>query len=106
MAGALAGSAWRARCSRAAQPRAGVGSALGWERDRAAARRESLDLHVVGLASGVGMTAFAKSVAVVCASPWQTEHSTPFWLYVLTCQSLTMFAVIFLWHSTRPVAGW
>ena len=51
--------------------------------------------------SGVGISAAAKSASVLWFSPWQVEHSTAFWLCLLNCQSLTIFGVVFLWHSTH-----
>src|SRR5690349_3213206 len=51
--------------------------------------------------SGVGIKAFSASASEVCCSPWHTEHSMPFLLCLLSCQSVTMLGVVFLWQSTQ-----
>ncbi len=54
--------------------------------------------------SGVGMLTFATSWGDLCWSPWQTEQSISFWLCLLSCQSVTMLGVTFLWQSKHTWA--
>src|SRR5208283_5266603 len=50
--------------------------------------------------SVMGITAFAASVAVVWAEPWQVSHSIPTSWCLLCFQSETTLGVTVLWQAT------
>ena len=54
--------------------------------------------------SGVGIFTFATSVALEWRSPWHVEQPTSFLLCLLSCQSVTMLGVAFVWQSTHTSA--
>src|SRR5271166_550061 len=51
--------------------------------------------------SGVGIVAFAASVAVMWAEPWQVSHSIPTSWCLLCFQSETTLGVTVLWQATH-----
>ena len=74
---------------------------LNWIFDK---RTAFVLLSVLLVAVGVIVVTLAKSSAVLCSEPWQSEQSISSAECLLSFQSVTMLGVSLAWQSTQALA--